>query len=526
MPGTMRPGVPAVAAPAMLAAVGAPNRAAPRQCRDCLAWIVAATARCAPCKRFAWRHAANRCRTCRRTVPLRTDRHCRMCAVMSQHSDEEIAGQLWLGAIGAGSRLAHRRRREQEQGQLSAQLQCPGQDELFSISRDWTSVDLDQLPALTPASAEILAVLEHLARAHGWSDRNRRDGLRLLRLLTAWLGVAAPIRHTDVIAAARQLDCRSPDRVVQFLASHDLLRDDRPLQADPYEVTARRLQAAMPAVFGPDVAVWVDALRATHRRGQPRAWAAVQVYLNHALPVLKDWATRFESLASITRDDVDAALAARGPKSAHVLRTALRSLFQALRHHRRIFADPTRNLHGKTAHRLARPIPSDRLRGLLDRVTTATGRAAVALVAIHALSIEELRALHLTDLDRSRWRLAVARDQGTHYVILDDTCIRMLSDWLYERGTRWPATTNPHLFVTRMTATDPRDPPPSRYAIVRHFQPTGLRPAQLRTDRILYEAAQGVDPVLIMRLFGVCKTTAMKYVNTAALTRSRDPIAP
>jgi hypothetical protein len=224
--------------------------------------------------------------------------------------------------------------------------------------------------------------------------------------------------------------------------------------------------------------------------------------------------------------DVDAALVARGPSSAHVLRTARRSLFQALRHHRQIFADPTRNLHGKTANRLARPIPSDRLRGLLDRVTTTMGRAAVALVAIHALSIEELRALHLTNLEHSRWRLAIARDQRTHYVVLDDTCIRLVNDWLHERKTRWPATTNPHLFSTRMTATDPRNPPPSRYAIVRHFHPTGLNPTQLRTDRILYEAAQGADPVLIMRLFGVCKTTAMKYVNTAALTRSRDPIGP
>jgi hypothetical protein len=137
--------------------------------------------------------------------------------------------------------------------------------------------------------------------------------------------------------------------------------------------------------------------------------------------------------------------------------------------------------------------------------------------------------------DRARPRDVSARptgdeeagcDQRTHYVVLDDTCIRLLNDWLHERGTRWPATSNPHLFVTRITATDPRDPPPSRSAIVRHFHPTGLSPAQLRTDRILYEAAQGADPVLVMRLFCVCNTTAMKYVNTTALTRSRDPIAP
>jgi hypothetical protein len=239
--------------------------------------------------------------------------------------------------------------------------------------------------------------MEHVARAHGWSDRNRRDGLRLLRLLASWLGAAVPIRHTDVITAGRQHGCRCPDRVVQFLATQDLLLDDRPPRTDPYEDAARRLQAAVPIAFRADVAVWIDALRASSRHGQPpRAWAAVQVYLNHALPVLADWSTSFESLAAITRDDIDAALAAHSSGSAHVLRTALRSLFQALRHQRRIFADPTRNVRGKHAHRFTRPIASDRLRGLLDRVTTTMGRAAVALVAIHALSIEELRAIHLT----------------------------------------------------------------------------------------------------------------------------------
>ncbi|MFI8951504.1 hypothetical protein ACIGO6_33995 [Streptomyces sp. NPDC053750] len=46
--------------------------------------------------------------------------------------------------------------------------------------------------------------------------------------------------------------------------------------------------------------------------------------------------------------------------------------------------------------RLAEPLPSDRLRGLLDRIDSAMGRLAVGLVAFHAIKVTEVARLPLT----------------------------------------------------------------------------------------------------------------------------------
>jgi integrase len=83
---------------------------------------------------------------------------------------------------------------------------------------------------------------------------------------------------------------------------------------------------------------------------------------------------------------------------AHNLRTALRSLFRALKRERLIFRDPARSITVTRASKLPRPLPSDRLRGLLDRAATTVAKLAVALVAIHALRPVELRRLYLADL--------------------------------------------------------------------------------------------------------------------------------
>ncbi|WP_433616883.1 hypothetical protein ACQP2P_16125 [Dactylosporangium sp. CA-139114] len=384
----------------------------------------------------------------------------------------------------------------------------------------------DMLAPLWPS--ERLPAAPVAARAHRWPDRARRDALRVLRLIASWLGTAAPIRRSDVVNAAREHRAGAAARVVQFLATHGLLIDDRQPRTDAHERAARRLQAAVPPAYQADVATWTQSLRTPGPHGTPpRSWAAVHIYLHHTLPVLIDWAPLFPSLTAITRDDIDAALAAHPRGSIQLQRTGLRSLFQALRHRRRIFTDPTRNVRGRHARPLVRPIPSDRLRGLLDRVPNTMARAVVALVALHALQVEELRDIRLDHLDRVRWRLTIHRRGGrTHHLVIDETTKDLIGAWLRERMRRWPTSTNPYLFVTRLTALDPLNPQISRTAIVRHFPPLGLGPAQLRADRILYEATQSADPLMLMRLFGLSKSTAMHYLAAAAPAHGRDPIMP
>ena len=140
-------------------------------------------------------------------------------------------------------------------------------------------------------------------------------------------------------------------------------------------------------------------------------------------------------------------------------------------------------------------------------------RFALALVAIHALRPDELRAFELADLDLTRARLTVRRAARTHVIYLDEITLECADAWLRDRHGRWPRTANPHLFISRVTATD--TVPVSYQYISRCFAPARITASQLREDRILDEARHTADPVRLMRLFGISDATAMKYVFTA-----------
>jgi hypothetical protein len=79
------------------------------------------------------------------------------------------------------------------------------------------------------------------------------------------------------------------------------------------------------------------------------------------------WAGRVTSLREITNDDTRHALASRPGSPGRDLVSALRSLFQALKQERMIFRDPMRGITLPQIERLPVPIPTDRLRGLIDR---------------------------------------------------------------------------------------------------------------------------------------------------------------
>ncbi|WP_405720679.1 hypothetical protein [Streptomyces sp. NBC_00046] len=126
-----------------------------------------------------------------------------------------------------------------------------------------------------------------------------------------------------------------------------------------------------------------------------------------------------------------------------------------------------------------------------------------------------IRRLQLTDLNRSAGRLITPRRGDKHTVYLDELTLKLLTDWLRERVERWPRSTNPHLFVTQVTALDSEGPPVAKYGIQPIFTNLGIQPAKLRIDRILDEAHETADPVHLMRVFGMAPSTAMKYVKAA-----------
>lgn len=87
----------------------------------------------------------------------------------------------------------------------------------------------------------------------------------------------------------------------------------------------------------------------------------------------------------------------------------------------------------------------------------------------------------------------------THVIYLDEITLGCADAWLRDRHDRWPRTANPHLFISRVTATDTMSV--SYHYISRCFAPAQVTAGQLREDRIFDEARHTADPVRLMRLF-------------------------
>ena len=215
----------------------------------------------------------------------------------------------------------------------------------------------------------------------------------------------------------------------------------------------------------------------------------------------------------MTRHDIlDAVGARHGPVIQHRI-VALRSLFRALRQERVIFRDPTRGISLPALARLPQPLPADRVAGLLDRAGGPAARLAVALVAIHAVTVADLIHLQATDLDLATGTLTIRRGYRPRIIYLDEVTAALASQWLRYRHQRWSSSRNPHLLVSQQTAVDTSPVGPTMIGAI--FEPLGVRPDRLRQDRILDEARHTADPVHLVRVFGITENTAVNYVYAA-----------
>lgn len=70
---------------------------------------------------------------------------------------------------------------------------------------------------------------------------------------------------------------------------------------------------------------------------------------------------------------------------------------------------------------------------------------AVALVAFHALSSRQIRALKLTDISDGQLTL------GGRVIPLAQPVLPRLRAWFDHRARTWPGSANPHLFINRRT---------------------------------------------------------------------------
>ena len=526
------------------------------QCPACLGWgEMRQSTRCAACAKwcraFPGQHA---CLRCSRVSHVSRDGLCRPCLLVIRSDDPEwvfrrVTGRpVQLAFLLPGLRLprasallvpANRKdklfreavgdvvptrqkwrwlARPQPAQPVSPHLVDPAQAVLFDARRTWgflSAGQLDQLPALTPAARTLVEEFTRHARNRGWDKASRNNGSKTLRILLSWTGAAAAVHEADIRALSDR-PSTTIRRVLQFLAEHGMVIPDPARQGTAVQRTVQQRIQALPAPIAAEIRQWVQVVRGEGRREHRELpYATIRSYLNCFYPVLADWTGRITSLREITHDDIQAALNARPPVTARNLLPALRSLFRALRQERVIFRDPTRGITLSAMRRLPVPIPTDQLRGLIDRTDGPMSKLIVTLIAIHALGKKETALLLAKDLDLSAGRLIVRRSTGQHSVYLDDLTHAHAIAWLRERRRRWPLTVNPHLLATAQTADDTRNPQIALTVIDAIFQKLGLSPSRLRQDRILDEAAHTADPVHLMRVFGLTAKPAMRYVQAA-----------
>ena len=525
------------------------------QCPVCLGWgLLTQYTCCAACSK--WRRAfpgQAACLHCSRVTHVSRDGVCRPCLMTIRDEDPgwilspQPGRPVQLGFLLTGVRLprassltlpANRKDKQSLAGIATARLVIqpgrlrrpgpakpvsphmvdPAQGVLFDARRDWSFLnagELDRLPALTPAASALVDEFDRHARACGMETGPRNNATKTLRILLAWLGADAPVHEADIRALSSR-PSTAIRRVLQFLDDRGVIIPDPARQGTAVERTINRRIDALPCVIAGEVRQWVKVIRGEGRRAhQELPFSSVRSYLNCFCPVLAEWGQHVTSLREITRDDVEAALGRHPCARAHNLLPALRSLFRALKQEKIIFRDPTSGITLRTMQRLPVPIPADRLRGLIDRAGTPLAKAAVALIAIHALGKKETALLLIEDLDLPRGQLAVRRPTGTHTVYLGELSRSLMTGWLRERRRCWPLARNPHLLVTRHTAVDTAGPPIAPTVLDAIFGELGLTPSQLRQDRILDEARHTADPVHLMRVFGLSSHPAMKYIQAA-----------
>jgi hypothetical protein len=411
---------------------------------------------------------------------------------------------------------------------ISQHLIDPNQPELFELRRDWSLITAGTvvLPSLTPPAQQVIDDVAQLAADHHWSEETLRPITRTLQILLGWLGAEAPIREEDVLSLRSKTIGTTGGRVLSLLAERGLLIPAADRTTSVHQRWTEARIATLPEGIAAELRIWIQVMRGKgRRRRRIRSWTVIRNYLYATLPTPTSWSTDHTSLREITNDHARAALRGITGTTAHTIRTGLRSIFIALKQERIIFRDPTRGITITPVDNLPTPLREEQLRGLINRITSPLERLIVALVAIHALNVTELRALTLTGADTAHGTLAVRRRDRSHTIYLDELSFQLLLDWLRERQKRWPTSINPHLLITAHGAFALDNPPIAAATITRIFHAVGVQAQHLRSDRILHEAATTADPINLMRVFGISAGTAMRYLHAAHPERAAAPLA-
>lgn len=488
-------------------------------CRGCLAWGVERRygSLCWQCRWWRTHYPMGRCLQCDRSSPTGESATCRLCWEQARLLQEPGRAVDLVAANAHGQQLflANATGKRRVTPRLAPEPRRPAAARFVAAPwRQLALVDVEPDADVVKARALVAdgdlighckqLVAEHAA-AHGWSRRQRNDVIRSLRLLSVLQdSPGARINATDVLQLPRY-DANITS-TLDVLAAAGLLIDDRPTRVQTYFAAKT---GGLPPVMTDQLETWLDVMlngSTSAPRQRSRDPQTAQIHILGIAPIIHAWAAAgHQSLAEITPAQVRAALPASG-SHRNWAEYGLRSLFTTLKARKLIFTNPTRGM-GTTRVNRTVPLPLDtaQVRDALNSVDPVVA-VAVALVAFHALTVQQVTGLQLTDIVDGRLHLA-----GRTIPLADPVRVR-LTAWLDYRQRTWPGCINPHLIVSRLSA--PRLIPVSE---AFPWKKIALPAQALREDRILAEIhAGGGDVRRICDLFGVTIGAVLRYDTTVA----------
>lgn len=500
-------------------------------CRGCLSWGVLRVHNwhCWGCRWWATHYPIGDCTYCQRRTPIGEQGACRMCIDQARLVQEPGRALHLAQANKYGQQLSlanmrpprprtpriPREPRPDRSALIDLRPLTWRQPVLIEVAHDPTAVHGRALAADSELIRYCNGVVREHASRHGWSKRQTNDVIRTLRIVQVLQDTpTAMINATDVLALSRYDG--NVGSTLEVLAAAGLLIDDRVSHTERYFAGKT---AQLPAPMKAQLEVWLEVMlggSTVSPRRRARDPATTRIHILGITPILQAWAEAgHQSLAEITPAQVLAALPPGGSRR-NFAEYGLRSLFTVLKDRKLIFTNPTRTMASTPVNaNLPLPLNTAAVTRALNSPDPATA-LAVALVAFHALTANQIQTLKLSDIVDGR--LAVTdRD-----IPLAGPVKVRLAAWLDHRATKWPATINPHLFVGIRNA--PRLGPVGKQF---PWNKTDLRPQALREDRILQEIhATGGDIRRICDLFGLTVGSAQRYANTLAHPHLEQPPTP
>lgn len=509
-----------------------PPLSEPRSCRSCFAWGLLGGRTCKACLAFAQRRAVGICAGCHREMPLHRS-HCRLCHQQAQylagpqqwdtgplhfHELGPSGQQLFLAntlAIGWGSRrrTTHRPPASAlpEPDALAQAVQGPVQPELFALpftGPPWL-IAADDAPRLD-WYGHLVPAVARIGELRGWNKPIQEHVRNTLRSLVATQPPDLRVYPASAVARLGPGHRHSTARTLELLQQLSLLVDDR---TDRNYVWAEKRLAKLPPAFRKEVEPWLDRLRHGDARHQPKRQGTWRGYLTDIMPVLLCWASRYDHLRDVTRDDVLAALTEPRPRGGdnHTRAIALRSMFGFLKARKRIFANPTRRLPAEIGrgYRHSPPVTARKSPPATHEAMSPQQWLVTVLIRHHALPGTTIVNLVLDDIDLQCGVLVIARQRRP----LDKLTRDAITGYLAYRTARWPLTANHHLVLSKLSALGTG--PVSSWWISEQIRLWKSTISELRQDRILEEAAASAirDPMHLAMMFGLHPNTAQRYVD-------------